>query len=663
MQRYLTKSRFKLALECETKLFYTKKEEIYPNKKIDDPFLESLAEGGFQVGELARQYHPEGYSIDERGYKIPLKKTEELLKKEKVIIFEPAIKYKNLFIRVDVLKKSGKTMDLIEVKAKSFAGKDSMDFLNKKGFIRSGWRAYIYDVAFQKLVMQKAFPDHKIKAYLMLADKNKTATVDGLNQLFRIQKDADDYTSVIPAEALTYDDLGDEILVKVNIDDIIERIFSGEDFIEKPGMSFEEWVFFLSDKYENDIKIPPQLSKKCKECEFKCSKEEKSTGLKNGFQECWKKKLNWADTDFEKPSMMDIWYFRRRDDMIEEGKYFMEDVTKDDLNFTIGSKPGFSRTERQWIQIQKAKNKDTVFELLHEELKEEMDSWKWPLHFIDFETSAVAIPFYKGFHPYEGIAFQFSHHQVSEDGTIEHKGEFLHTERGKFPNFEFVRALKKEVENDDGTIFRYHNHENTYLNIIYRQLYVVEVTDVPDKEELMEWIKTITHSTGDSAEKWRGYRGMVDLYAIVKKYYYDPATNGSISLKYVLPAVVNSSSFLQEKYSQPIYGRQNGIKSLNFKDKVWIEKDSDGRIQNPYEQLPDLFEGVSDEDLAQFLSDRNLADGGAAMMAYAHMQFTNISDYELNKLRKGLLRYCELDTFAMVLIWEFLNFEVQNDRN
>lgn len=31
MSRYLTKSRFKEALECVTKLYYTKKEEEYAN--------------------------------------------------------------------------------------------------------------------------------------------------------------------------------------------------------------------------------------------------------------------------------------------------------------------------------------------------------------------------------------------------------------------------------------------------------------------------------------------------------------------------------------------------------------------------------------------------------------------------------------------------------
>ena len=60
--RYLTKSRFKLALDCETKLFYTNKKE-YPDERIDDAFLEALAEGGFQVGELAKMYHPGGIEI------------------------------------------------------------------------------------------------------------------------------------------------------------------------------------------------------------------------------------------------------------------------------------------------------------------------------------------------------------------------------------------------------------------------------------------------------------------------------------------------------------------------------------------------------------------------------------------------------------------------
>lgn len=55
--RYLTKSRFALALDYETKLFYTGKDNLYTNQNIEDSFLESLAEGGFQVGELTKFIH------------------------------------------------------------------------------------------------------------------------------------------------------------------------------------------------------------------------------------------------------------------------------------------------------------------------------------------------------------------------------------------------------------------------------------------------------------------------------------------------------------------------------------------------------------------------------------------------------------------------------
>ena len=50
--RFLTKSRYKLALECPAKLFFTGKKDIYYDTKIDNDFLKALAEGGFQVGEL-----------------------------------------------------------------------------------------------------------------------------------------------------------------------------------------------------------------------------------------------------------------------------------------------------------------------------------------------------------------------------------------------------------------------------------------------------------------------------------------------------------------------------------------------------------------------------------------------------------------------------------
>jgi len=654
--RYLTKSRFKLALACETKLFYTNKKE-YPNQLLDDSFLMSLAEGGFQVGELAKMYHPGGIEIPYGSYDDMVDETDKLLARDKVIIYEATIRYENLLIRIDVLVKDGNNIDLIEVKAKSFDGSDSDGFLNNGGNLKPGWKEYVYDVAFQKLVLMKAYPQFNIKSYLCLADKNSTATVEGLNQNFLLVKN-NGRTSAVCKERITKADLGEEILINVRVDDILQSIYNGSDFAESDTMSFEEWVYYMADQYKKDIRIDTPIGAKCKGCEFKTKMEQEQNGLKSGFKECWKKQAGFVDSDFDKPAMLDVWDFRRKDTMIEEGKYFMKDMTMDDLNYKPGAGGEMSRTERQWLQIQKAVNNDPIPEIDVEGLKAEMKTWTYPLHFIDFETTAVAIPFHKGMRPYEGIAFQYSHHIVYKDGRIEHAGEYLNTKKGAFPNFEFVRHLKSELEKDNGTIFRYHNHENTYLNMIYRQLSKADEKVVKDKVDLMEWIKTITHSTGNSIEEWKGERDMVDLFLAVKHYYYDPKMGGSISLKAVLPAVLNSSKYLQNKYTKPIYGAAEGMKSLNFSDKAWLQLDNEGKVISPYKQLPPMFEGVDSEDLDLLLCGDRLADGGAAMTAYSRMQFTEMSDIESKEIQKALLKYCELDTLAMVMIWEFWEREL-----
>jgi hypothetical protein len=653
--RYLTKSIFKLALECPTKLYYAKKTSIYPDSKVDDPLLEALAEGGFQVGELARQYYPGGISIKATEHEEALRQTHEALKSENVIIYEAAIRFENFFIRTDVLEKKGNTLRLIEVKAKSYDQKDSSGFLKNNGCLNTKWIPYVYDVAFQKYVAMKAFPKFMVNAFLMLADKTTKATVDGLNQKFFLDCRKDGRMKITTPPGLKRDDLGEKILVEVNVNDICKNIFL--DIALEEGLdterSFPEWLDFLSDHYQRDEKIITPICIQCKDCEFTCEPELERAGLKSGFKECWKAQLHWTDTDFAEPRMTDIWDYKRKAQLIEERKFFMKDVTDDDLNLRVGDPQEISRTERQRIQIDKAVNKDDTPYFEIEGLKNEMATWKFPLHFIDFETSALAIPINKDLHPYEGIAFQFSHHLVKADGSIEHKGQYLNINRGVFPSFDFLRALKKELEKDEGTIFRYAAHENTYLNFIYRQL---KSSSEPDKRELSEWLKTISHSSNTQTDKWVGMRDMVDLCDMVKRFHYDPLTNGSNSIKNVLPAILNRSKYLQDKYSKPVYGT-TAIPSLNFKDQIWIKKEY-GRVENPYQLLKPLFEGVTDEELDSFIMDENLADGGAAMMAYAKMQFMEMTESERKFIIDGLLRYCELDTLAMVMLWEYWNNEL-----
>ena len=168
----LTKSRFITALTCPTKLFYMA-DNNYANQSVEDTFLAALAEGGFQVGELAKQYFPGGVNIATLDATKAVNQTSELLKNENITIFEAAIKHENCFIRVDVLEKKGNLIKIHEVKAKSVDGNQSSQFLKRDGAPNSIWKKYLYDVAFQKWVCSRALPGHLIAANLMLADKSK----------------------------------------------------------------------------------------------------------------------------------------------------------------------------------------------------------------------------------------------------------------------------------------------------------------------------------------------------------------------------------------------------------------------------------------------------------------------------------------------------------
>lgn len=72
----------------------------------------------------------------------------------------------------------------------------------------------------------------------------------------------------------------------------------------------------------------------------------------------------------------------------------------------------------------------------------------------------------------------------------------------------------------------------------------------------------------------------------------------------------------------------------------------------PYQLLPAIFQDMSVHDAGLLSKDDRIRDGGAAFSAYGQMQFEDISDYERKELEKALRKHCELDTLAMVTIYE-----------
>lgn len=638
--RYLTKSRFKLAAECPTKLFYTGKDKVYRKLKQEDSFLAMLADGGYQVGELAKCFYPEGIEVESINHEEALAQTAELLKQEIVTIFEPAIRHANLFVRVDILIKKGNTFELIEVKAKSY-NSEKPEILGPRVGILSGMRPYIEDVAFQAYVLRSAFPKATVKTFLMMPDKSVKVDISGLNQFFKIVRDGNRSKVIVSPQAKSAK-VNHNILALVSTDEYVDMVNQdGVKYLrysEALPMLAEEW----SQAYQADLKIPPTPGSQCAKCEFKTTP---GYGFKSGFKECWAQAYKFNDADFEQGTVLDIYNYRKKDKLISDGRVRLCNVNEDDIKIIDGGEE-LSPSERQWMQVRGIPPDEDSggFWIADHLMRKELASWKYPYHFIDFETSTVALPFHAGMRPYEPVAFQFSHHVMHKDGRVEHVGEFLLTDPVVFPNFKFAQELKDQLTQDDGTVFMWSPHENTILMHIIKQL---EDTPNPPPQaaELIAFIRSLVKG---------GERPMYDLYKLSGKAYFQVDTKGSSSIKKVLPAVLKTSPFLRQKYSQPIYGAPTGIPSKNFTNFAWWVDAGQGVPLDPYDLLKDYGSTLLGETVlaGEDPDELVIANGGAAATAYARLQFEELGNGPRQKICEALLRYCELDTLAMVMIVE-----------
>lgn len=659
--QYLTKSRFKLALECPTKLYYTGKKDVYADQNEENEFLKALAKGGYQVGELAKYKYcdnPIGQhiTVEEKGEEA-VAITAEKLKSENAVIAEGAFRFENLYVRADIVVRRGNHIKLIEVKSKSW---DSTSrFMNTKGNFESSWRPYLYDLAFQTHVLRNALPHFHVEPYLLLVDKDVMADQDSMNQWFRVKELADHRYEVITQLGLKRSQMGSlDLLREINMSREVEIAFNQN--VPTAGVpeeyrSFEAFVQWCSHIYTNDMRHYSPVSNACKSCSFK-SKEGDNKGC--GFTECWTHN-EWsivgkvsATMLKEKKLVTELWLGHGGSTLspklYQNNVPFLDLVSLESLrpnNPTDKDYPGMSPLERRGYQIEASVKKTSNYIFLKTEFEQELQTWEWPLHMIDFETSTTSIPFFKGVHAYETIAFQFSHHILHRDGRVEHFNDWLSFQAGEYPNLEFLRALKTSLETQPGTIFRYSSHENTVLRHILQD---VQDLNPDDSEDLIDFINDITQVRVKNQLVHQGQRNMVDLAAVVRSYYYSPYAKGSNSIKQILPAMLNDCKELKEMYSKPNhYGNGLAMHSRNFENHVWLQEKFGF---DPYKTLPKI-KDISDDIASNVFEDFDeLGDGSAAMTAYNKLQYSHIEDSERETLAKALLNYCELDTLAMVII-------------
>jgi hypothetical protein len=183
---------------------------------------------------------------------------------------------------------------------------------------------------------------------------------------------------------------------------------------------------------------------------------------------------------------------------------------------------GFKKLEE--IQINPAMSRDLQIQIKTSQSKEiyiekenvlgYINTLKYPLIFLDFETFMPAVPIYENSKPYEQIPFQFSAHILDEGESEPIHKEFL-AEHGIDPRREFLEQVLS-VTAGAGTILAYNaSFEATVLRYLGNLF-----------PEFSEQVKDRISRFSDLMMPFK------------QKWYYHHAMKGSASIKNVLPALV-----------------------------------------------------------------------------------------------------------------------------
>lgn len=626
---YLSKSDFKVCLDCRTKLFYRKNR--YPSNLDENEYLRFLADGGFMIEFLAKARFPQGIDlVEERNPDTAFARTKELLDRGNVTLFEAAIRHGKYYVRTDILRREGNILHLIEVKSASLGDEDDAQspFLTKKGTVESRWHEYLMDVAFQTMVARRAFPQFRVQPQLCVVNKSARAASAETLDRFILRKDASHPKSrpeVIYSgdpRALAESKLVSFRSVETETNLLMPEVIRRAEALA--GLLTTTAVI----RFQEDIAAQ---YRQCRVCEYRVKDD-----AKNGFRECWSQ---LADAT---PHLLDLYQVARIGTtkepdpvpaLLRRGRASLLDLTKGDLG-----KEGTLRERRfmQW-QAMHAGGVEHLPAALRKEIAAHQHTPGWPLHFIDFEACNLALPHHTGLRPYERVAFQWSCHTLHRNGALDH-AEWLNTRR-EFPNFAFVRTLRDQL-GEDGTVYVWSPYEQSTLKGILEQIAswltrapveAVRLSGLPDKaalDELARWIERLLGP--EDAKGKRHSRRIRDLHNLARQHYFHPLMGGRTSIKVVLPAVWTEDKQL---WQHPAF-------------KKYYRPDEMGRPLDPYKVLPALPLGDDDDN------EDAVRDGTGAIRVYQDMIFAETPSAKRHADRQKLLRqYCELDTTAMVMIW------------
>lgn len=606
--RTLSKSDFKLARTCPAKLYF--RENGYPDNRGGNPYLALLAQGGYMVEALAKARYPEGVALEYgRDTAADCARTLDLLRQDSVTLFEATLLAGRRLARVDILHKRGAEVRLLEVKSGSFDGAEHLASLAQGGpgtlrakrrphGVLSGWVEYVEDVAYQAALLQELRPDLSVTPFLVLVDTSKRAGIDAIPSLFRLEQrtGADGRPRTHTARYCgTPEQLGQlDLLTEV---DVSAELALVRDAVAQAARDLERRLDAPLDEFTRIV----SRDSRCSRCEFRHD----DPAVRSGFADCW------GEHALPSPHLLELHAvgLAKGPDrsgliewMLRSGRAGLLDVPVDSLTKADGTVG--PQAERQRRQIEYTRRNERF---VSPNLAPRIAALRPPLHFIDFETSRLALPYHARMRPYGLVTFQWSCHSMNSTGALSH-AEWLNAV-DVWPNQSFAESLRAAI-GETGPVVTWSHYEASVLR------------------EIVEDLAAFGRGAGDLADWMRDVvqNRIVDLHEWAKSDYWTPGMRGRTSIKVVLDAIWRTDADMRRQ----------------FEEWTGLAADPD---RDPYAALPAVeIRGVP----------RDVHEGTGAMEAYQEMMYgADRDDAAVREQWATLLRqYCRLDTLAMVLILE-----------
>lgn len=185
---------------------------------------------------------------------------------------------------------------------------------------------------------------------------------------------------------------------------------------------------------------------------------------------------------------------------------------------------------KQLAQIQTTRSNRRMID--KDKIKEFLESFAYPLYFLDYETLSSAMPYFNGGSPYQDYPFQYSLHvQDSPDSEVRHL-EYLHADASN-PMLRLLEQLKSDI-GDSGTILTWNMSYEKGCNQRMAKLY-------PEYKELLERVNERINDL---------------MIPFSKMWFVDKNFFGSASVKKVLPALVPELSYKDLAVSDGLLARR-----------------------------------------------------------------------------------------------------------